>query len=193
MQMKSDESKEELAALLAVGVAENSEIMDFERLSQGDPQLVDLSEELTDIAASAMAAALRPARPARSLRERVMVATEPELARVATDSHGCITSISKGFTDLCGYTLDEVRGRKPGTFLQGPGTDASAIESLRKAIRSRVPCEVEILNYHKSGSPYLVRISMQPIHGEDGSLEGFTATETKMKTVPDVPKLPASQ
>lgn len=120
-------------------------------------------------------------RPSALLRERVLALADPRHARVVTDKKGAILSVSKGFTELCGYTLSEIRGKKPGSFLQGPGTDLQAVRRFREAIAAAEPCTVELLNYHKCGTPYWVRVEMKPIFEEErGRLLGYCALETKL-------------
>lgn len=57
-----------------------------------------------------------------------------------------IVYVSQGFLDLTGYTLDQVLGRNC-RFLQGPGTDQSAVEVIRKGIIEGVDTSVCLLNY----------------------------------------------
>jgi PAS domain-containing protein len=57
-----------------------------------------------------------------------------------------IVYVSQGFLDLTGYTLDQVLGRNC-RFLQGPGTDQSAVEVIRKGIAEGVDTSVCLLNY----------------------------------------------
>lgn len=113
------------------------------------------------------------------LKQAVLRRIETEPARVETDRHGGIVAINPAFTGLCGYHFSEIRGRKPGSFLQGAGTDPAVVATLRQAVKNGEPCTVEILNYHKDGSPYRVRISLEPIH-TDGELTGFRAAETAL-------------
>ena len=56
-----------------------------------------------------------------------------------------IVYVSQGFLDLTGYTLDQVLGRNC-RFLQGPGTDQSAVEVIRKGIKEGVDTSVCLLN-----------------------------------------------
>jgi PAS domain S-box-containing protein len=64
-----------------------------------------------------------------------------------------IVYVSQGFLDLTGYTLDQVLGRNC-RFLQGPGTDQSAVEVIRKGITEGVDTSVCLLNYKADGTPF---------------------------------------
>jgi two-component system, NtrC family, sensor kinase len=77
---------------------------------------------------------------------------------------------------VCGYALEEMRGKKPGQVLQGPESDPVAIKQLHDAVHSVGPCECQIINYKKDGTPYPVYISLGPIFS-DGKLEGFLSLE----------------
>jgi len=64
-----------------------------------------------------------------------------------------IVYVSQGFLDLTGYTLDQVLGRNC-RFLQGPGTDQSAVAVIRKGIEEGVDTSVCLLNYKADGTPF---------------------------------------
>lgn len=112
------------------------------------------------------------------LKHRVMTATDPLSPRVVTDPDGNIISVSVPFTEMCGYSFEEIRGRKPGHFLQGPLTEPAAVETLRDAISHEKSCHVELWNYHKNGNPYRVRIDLSPVFSRDGRCAGYEAVET---------------
>jgi len=107
-------------------------------------------------------------------RELMLMGEHAAEMVVLTDVQGRTEWVNQPFTRTCGYTLDEVRGRKPGTFLQGPASDRAAIEMLRHAVRSERSCECRLINYHKNGYPYMVHLSLDPvvINGRAG---GFIA------------------
>lgn len=97
-------------------------------------------------------------------------------AIVITDEKGFTNWVNKGFTDISGYSLDEVKGKKPGDVLQGKGTDLEDIKRLSEAIKEAQPIELELLNYHKNGTPYWIDLSINPVF-EQGELVRFVAVE----------------
>ena len=107
-----------------------------------------------------------------------MVAARTSNGVVITDATGVITWVNDGFTRMTGYGLEDVVGRRPGAFLQGPGTDARTVERMRQAIRAGRAFVVEVLNFHRSGRPYWVRVDAQPVLGADGALANYIAIET---------------
>lgn len=174
----------ELASLKSLGLADAKDLVRLDELLHAANGRRSLHTEMEDFLAEAMALTSFHDRPSAILKERVMVATEPAQAKVVTDASCGIVSISPAFSDLCGYQLEEIKGRSPGSFLQGVGTDPAAVDIFREAIRSQKECEVTLLNYHKSGSPYWVNIQMTPIFEPTGRLAGYSALEKKLGETP---------
>ena len=115
---------------------------------------------------------------AQHLTKRLSMVAARTINGVAiTDTEGRLEWVNEGFTRITGYSLAECRGRKPGDFLQGKDTDPSVVNTMRAGILSQSGFNVEILNYHKDGSPYWASIETQPIHDEQGRLSGFMAIE----------------
>lgn len=116
-------------------------------------------------------------------RSLAAVAEQLSDAIVITDPQGRVAWLNPAFTRLSGYTLDELRGQKPGRFLQGKDTDPESAALLHHAISQRQPVAVELLNYHKDGRPYLVAITLNPLHDRAGRFIGFMAVERETSAV----------
>jgi len=112
----------------------------------------------------------------QNVRQRI----SEELPRVRTDRDGKIIEINPAFSSLCGYEFQEIRGRKPSSFLQGTESSSEAIHAMRKAICTRKSCCVEMVNYHKDQTTYRVQIHLSPLFNFLGELEGFQAIERKL-------------
>jgi PAS domain S-box-containing protein len=97
---------------------------------------------------------------------------------VITDAEGRLEWVNTAFERMTGYTLDEVKGRKPGHFLQGPDTDPAAVAQLRRAEAAGERCYVEILNYTKSRHAYWQIVDMEPVHDASGKLTNWLAIQT---------------
>lgn len=113
-------------------------------------------------------------------------ARQQELAEVAelandgvviTDANGLITWVNPAFERLTGFHLQDVLGRKPGDFLQGPDTDPASVGKIASAIADQQSVSAELINYHKDGSPYWVDVVIDPILGSDGQLVRMIAIE----------------
>lgn len=109
-----------------------------------------------------------------------LVANETDNSIVITDKEGFVQYVNQGFIKLTGYTLDEVRGKKPGDILQGPATDAKTIEQIRDAISGRRPIYNEILNYRKSGEHYWISVAINPVFNAAGELEQYISVQANI-------------
>lgn len=114
---------------------------------------------------------------AEQIRVLSLIAEENNSSVTMTDAQGKITWVNKGFVRITGYTLEEVLGKSPGSFLQGPGTDPTTLAYLRDRIQAQQDFHCDILNYHKSGQSYWIRISGQPLFDSSGKLTGFFAIQ----------------
>lgn len=94
---------------------------------------------------------------------------------IITDSNGRTTWLNPAFTQLCGYSLAELRGVKPGTVLQGSGTDVQTVEHIRTSLRAHQSCTTEILNYHKDGHPYWIELRITPLQDRHGKNSHYVA------------------
>lgn len=87
-----------------------------------------------------------------------------------------IVYVNQAFTDITGYTSEEVIGGSP-RILQGPGTDRRALDRIRAALAAGRDCREEILNYGKDGCAYWLDIHIVPLRGPSGRVEYFAAIE----------------
>jgi PAS domain S-box-containing protein len=107
-----------------------------------------------------------------------LVARKTQNGVIITDKDGFIEWINESFSQLCGYKLEEVKGKKPGHFLQGPQSQPRVRENIRRMLKLKVDFSEEIINYHKSGIPYWVRMDISPVFDEEGRLIKFIGIET---------------
>jgi len=111
------------------------------------------------------------------LKRLALIAQRTGNAVIVTGPQGDIQWVNDGFTRITGYRLDEVLGRKPGTFLQGEATDPETVAQIRAALEARRQFDGEIYNYGKDGRSYWLSISITPILDDEGELQGFIAVE----------------
>jgi PAS domain S-box-containing protein len=136
--------------------------------------IADLSE-IMSAGSTGLAATKR-----RFILEKIRLRLDSEPARVVTNPEGCITEINPAFTELCGHSFLDLKGKKPGAMLQGPESCPKSVAQLRRAILRREPVSTELVNYHKDRSAYRVRIDLRPLFAPDGQLKGFEAIERKL-------------
>lgn len=97
---------------------------------------------------------------------------------IVADPKGRITWVNRGFEEISGYSMEEVVGYKPGDILQGPETDITTHNYMAEMIRKREPFSAEVLNYHKNGSKYWLKVNIYPQFDKNGELQAFMAVET---------------
>ncbi|MGJ4744810.1 PAS domain S-box protein [Leptospira sp. SA-E8] len=78
-----------------------------------------------------------------------------------------IVYVNGAFERLTGYKREEVLGKTP-RILQGPKTDRTVLDRIRKAISEAKPCFEEIINYDKDGNEYWIEMDIFPIVNEQG-------------------------
>ncbi len=137
-----------------------------------------LATKLTAQRAELRAANERLRQQEAETRKLALIAARTDNAVVLTDAAGLTLWVNEGFTRLTGYTLEEMLGKKPGSVLQGRGTDAETVRRISERLRKGEGFSEEILNYGKDGRSYWLSIEVQPIHDETGRLTNFMAVQT---------------
>ncbi|MEO6245715.1 MAG: PAS domain-containing protein [Opitutaceae bacterium] len=166
----------------AVGGMEEEEQDGFEILIEFLPDLQALVEGLR-LTVSALAASSGAIAAPAALKERVFASLgklPPRVVQeglVATDPGGLIQWVNADFTAMCGYSLTELKGRKPGHVLQGRDTDMAAVARIRAALRAGRGCRESLVNYHKDGSRYRVDVRITAILDDDAKPLWFVARE----------------
>ena len=111
-------------------------------------------------------------------RRLAMVAARTDNAVILTDTDRRIQWVNEGFTRMTGYSLEEVRGRVPGHFLQGPETDPRTVEQIRQRLAMNQGFKCELQNRRKNGQVYWLSIEVQPIVDQFGNNSGYMAIES---------------
>ncbi|PWZ26512.1 putative adagio-like protein 2 [Zea mays] len=86
-----------------------------------------------------------------------------------------IIYVNRGFEDATGYRAEEVLGRNcrflqcRGPFAQRrhPLVDAAVITGIRRCLEEGTEFQGDLLNFRKDGSPYMARLQITPIYGDD--------------------------
>ncbi len=113
----------------------------------------------------------------------------PHIAVILTDANRKIIWVNEDFTQITGYALNEVLGKKP-SLLQGKESEAEAISRIREGLEHLVVIKDEITNYRKNGERYLCKLVIHPILDADHSLTHFIAFEVDGDAVKDDSILP---
>ncbi len=88
-----------------------------------------------------------------------------------------IVYANPGFEQITKYSSKEVLG-KNCRFLQGAQTDSAALDLIRKAIKEKQACVVELQNYRKDGVLFWNRLSITPVYGEKGQVTHFVGIQS---------------
>ncbi len=78
-----------------------------------------------------------------------------------------IVYVNPAFTQMTGYTAEEVLGKTP-RILQGPDTDLAVNAEVRAKLAKWKPVQVEVLNYRKDGTPFWAELNIVPIANSKG-------------------------
>jgi len=90
-----------------------------------------------------------------------------------------IIYVSQGFLDLTGYTLDQVLGRNC-RFLQGPGTDQSAVDVIRKGMKEGNDTSVCLLNYKADGTPFWNQFFIASLRDAEGNVVNYVGVQCEV-------------
>ena len=176
------------AALYVSGAMTAEQREEFELIVEFNDELREFAGGLAEVTAAMTLATLRRGGqvPSPATKARILDAvadrpqqTNPE-ALVMSGPDGLVQWVNTSFSVMCGYTLDELRGKKLGPILQGEKTDREAAGRMRRAVHDYRPCREIILNYHKNGTPYWVEIDITPIFGETGKPLWLVAREREV-------------
>ena len=112
------------------------------------------------------------------IRQLAMLAEKTTNVAIFTDTKSRVLWVNNGFTQVTGYSLQEVIGKVPGHFLQCDETCPKTVAAMRSAIRNQENFNGLILNQGKDGSKYWLQIDIQPCYDDQGKHIGFVAIET---------------
>ncbi len=165
-----DEFFQEQAALYAAGALSAVDREQFEVVLAFNGELREFTAGLTETSVAVTLTLLRSAesRPAPELKNRILsrISDHPqqviEESLVVSGPDGVVQWVNPAFSEMCGYTLEELRGKKLGPILQGEKTDRATAKRLREAVHACRPCREAIINYRKNGEPYWVEVAISP-------------------------------
>ena len=171
------------------------ERIDFESLIERDHELKELVTTLLETSTALTLAHIPQLSPCPSNLDKIsrridtahlessfldpLLGVKDE-AVVIADRDGILLWSNPAFTAMCGYELSELRGRKAGKILQGELTSPEATRKLHEAMANNQPCIVELINYHKNGTPYWVSISLTPVLDDAKKARSYIAIEREL-------------
>lgn len=113
----------------------------------------------------------------KDLERLSLIIQQTNNAVIVTDAQGKVEWVNDAFPKVTGYSLEEMKGKSPGSILQGEKTDREVARYMREQINAARPFVCEVYNYKKSGEGYWLRINGQPIFDKNGRVVQFFAIE----------------
>ncbi len=176
------------AALYASGTMTPAEREQFDLILEFHEELREFVAGLSEVAAAVTLAMLPavPVLPSAGIKARILTKLSDHPQQTSSEgfvmcgTDGLVQWINPAFTEMCGYTLDELRGKNLGPILQGEKTDHETAARMRSAVKTYQPCRETILNYHKNGDPYWVEIAITPIFDDAGEPLYLVAREREL-------------
>jgi diguanylate cyclase (GGDEF)-like protein/PAS domain S-box-containing protein len=112
-----------------------------------------------------------------SMRLAALVYEHSSEAMTVTDANGIILAVNPAFTQVTGYTQDEVIGKNPKILSSGQHS-AVFYQAMWQAINSGGQWQGEIRNRRKSGELYPEWLTINTIFAQDGSVHRRVALFT---------------
>lgn len=103
------------------------------------------------------------------------IAEENTNGVIISDKEGNVEWANKSFERITGYSLEELKGKKPGKIFQGRETNPETVAYLSRQIRAGESFVCEILNYGKDRIPYWVRLQGQALKDTSGNVVKYFA------------------
>jgi PAS domain S-box-containing protein len=122
-------------------------------------------------------------RQEEQLKRLALVAKNTNSMVIISDANSKIEWVNDAFTNNTGYTLDEVKGIEPRSFLNGPETDQKIIDKLREIQLNHQPYAGEKLSYKKDGTTIWVYLMVNPIFNDNGELTNWVSVETDITPI----------
>ncbi len=103
-------------------------------------------------------------------RRLSVVADRTKSMVMILDKDGRLEWVNPAFTEITGYTIDEIAGEDPRSILRGANTDKSFAQAIDKDIKRGKSVSGTILQYKKTGDPIWIEFERQAIRDTNGSV-----------------------
>jgi PAS domain S-box-containing protein len=112
------------------------------------------------------------------LKRLALVAHNTTNSVMIADADESIVWVNEGYTRISGYSLEEVKGKKIGYSLSGPGFSEEKLKVIRSRLDNRLPYKDEFVSHTKTGEQIWLEVDCHPLQDETGKHLGFMAIET---------------
>lgn len=136
----------------------------------GEKLILSVVEDISE----RIAIELKREQAEEELRLASMVYKNSSEAMTVTDANNLIVAINPAFTQVTGYTLDEVIGKTPNIMSSGRH-DQDFYKSMWEEINTTGKWQGEIWDKRKNGEIYAKSLIINTIRDEDGSVHRYVA------------------
>ena len=112
------------------------------------------------------------------LRDLSMVSENTSNMVIIADAERNIEWVNKSFINTTGYTLEEIKGKSPGKYLQGSDSDLETIKQISECLNRGEGFNGTILNFAKNGTPYWNELTINPVKDRDGKILKYISVAT---------------
>ncbi|MEJ7587235.1 MAG: PAS domain S-box protein [Ferruginibacter sp.] len=99
---------------------------------------------------------------------------------IISDRNGMVQWVNDGFTEISGYTLNEVKGKDQNSILDGPFTDTALTKQMAERLFNGEAVVEELVGYHKNGNTFWQSVSTKPICDDTGAIVNFIAIQNNI-------------
>ena len=103
-------------------------------------------------------------------RKLALVAAHTDNGVAILDAQRGIEWTNASFERVCGWTLAEVRGRRPRDFLIGPDADLATIQAMNASLDTNDWAEGEVEITARDGRRHWVEVEQRVVRRDDGSV-----------------------
>ena len=103
------------------------------------------------------------------MRNLSLAVDRSDTALITLDADLGITYVNAGFTRLFGYTLEQMRGKRPTQLLSGPHSDPDTMRYIYEQAANWRKFSADLLMYRSDGRPLWTSIITNPVNDEAGT------------------------
>ncbi|HLL94785.1 MAG TPA: PAS domain-containing protein [Spirosoma sp.] len=114
-------------------------------------------------------------------RQQYLNCVKQGFTLILTNQAKIIQWTTANFFSMTGYSSGEAVGQTP-RMLQGSLTDPVTTRQVSDSLRASESVRADLLNYRKSGKPYMCRLQIDPLRNRQGGLTHFLGLAIEAKT-----------
>ncbi|PKV75083.1 PAS domain S-box protein [Pontibacter ramchanderi] len=112
------------------------------------------------------------------VRTLSLVASKTTNGVIITNSRLEIEWVNEAFSQVTGYELEEIAGKRPSDILTTADTDPREINWVRAQLAKGIPMRKELRSYKKNGDLVWADVTISPIANEQGQIEKYVYIHT---------------